>query len=252
MWNEHKYYTGVIARTVAAAAVAAAGLFATPASADDTPTTIQLFTHGDTHLARFDEDRNVSGKIADLLECAQQPLNLNFEFGFAPLSRATTMLDTQEHMIWFPSGPNDNPEQQRRMVGPLGTVDILWYQLRTAELEVGTDEFIKQATVTAYNGSIFENILRQEGHNFVQGSADHNRIMYALLTGEVDAVLAVDFRFRLNSETQRMMDSRVKTTLRSQVPVYLTLSRHLADAHPDLSNDLMRELNVCNATASAR
>ncbi len=245
---------GTLVRAATTAACAATLVAGTAVQAfwHDTPTTIHFFTHGDTRFAQFDKDRNVTGKIADLLACAAGPLGINFEFQFAPLSRATKMLNTNDHMVWFPSGPNDSPEQQRRMVGPLGTVDILWYQLKSADLDVTSDEFMQKARVSAYKGSIFEDILRREGYNFVEGSADHNRIMYTLLTGEVDAVLAVDFRFKLPGETKQMMRNRVKTTLRSQVPVFLTLSRHLADEHPDLARDLMRELNVCNADVSAR
>lgn len=245
---------GAVVRTVMVAACAAtlAGGTAAKALRHDSPTTIHFFTHGDTRFAQFDENRNVTGKIADLLACASGPTGLTFEFEFAPLSRATSMLNTQDHMMWFPSGPNDNPEQQRRMVGPLGVVDILWYQRKSDAMDVTSDAFMQQAKVSAYKGSIFEDILRRDGYNFVEGSADHNRIMYTLLTGEVDAVLAVDFRFKLPDETQQMMASRVQTTLRSQVPVFLTLSRHLANEHPALADDLMRELNTCNAEVSAR
>lgn len=245
---------GALLRAAAIAACTAAIVFGTPAQAywHDHPTTINFFTHGDTQFAQFDEDKNVTGKIADMLACASGPLDVEFNFQFAPLSRATTMLNTQDHMLWFPSGPNDNPGQQRRMVGPLGTVDILWYQLKNAEMDVTSGEFMQQARVSAYKGSIFEDILQRDGYNFVPGSTDHNRIMYTLLTGEIDAVLAVDFRFKLPGETQQMMKNRVKTTLRSQVPVFLTLSRHLADEHPELARDLMRELNSCNPEVRAR
>lgn len=223
------------------------------AYASEEPKIIHVYTHGDTRFARFDENKQVSGKVADLTKCVAEVIPLEFEFHFAPLSRATSLLDSQDHMMWFPSGPREEgDEERRRMMGPLGTVDILWYQLKSSEFDVNTPNFLQEAKVSAYKGSIFEERLRREGYNYVQGSADHNRIMYTLISGEVDAVLAVDFRFKLSDETQHMIANRLKTTLENQVPVYLTLSRHMADEHPDLTNILMNQLSACNTGTHAR
>lgn len=214
------------------------------------PMHLQVYTHGDTQFARFGDDGVVRGRAQDVLSCAADHANFTFNFDFAPLSRATAMLHNHEHMLWFPSGPSDDPERQRRMMGPLGQIDILWYQHKSHLVPVTSDTFMQQARVTAYKGSVFEDQLRRGRYNFIEGSADHNRLVYMLLSGNVDALLAVDFRFTLPEETRRLMEAHVQTTVERRVPVFITLSRHLANEHPAFSAHLRQTLEACNPVST--
>ncbi len=211
------------------------------------PKHLRIFTHGDTRLAQFDKDGTASGKAVDALRCAAPTLDIKYDFDFAPLSRSAALLDSQDHMVWFPSGPSDDPERQKRMIGPFGKIDILWYQMNSSPHQVTTETFIQDARVTAYKGSMFEGILKRDGYKFIDGSADHNRLIYRLMSGEVDALLAVDFRFTLPEETKQLIDARVRTTVMNSFPVYMTMSRRLADEHPEFAEALRSALMACDS-----
>ncbi len=209
------------------------------------PVNISIYTHGDTQFARFGEDGKVTGPLQDLLQCAAEKFDLQYDFKFAPLSRATGLLDTLDHMAWFPSGPREDEERAQRLIGPLGEVKILWYQRKSSDLDISSPDFKANAVVSAYNGSVFEDILQNEGYNFVQGSADHNRLIYTLLAGDIDAFLAVDFRFKLDDNARNMLDNRVKTTIRTRIPIHIGLSKHLTTEHPELSKSFKTEVMNC-------
>lgn len=215
------------------------------------PKHIRIFTHGDTRLAQFDENGTASGKAVDALRCAAPTLGIEYDFDFAPLSRSAALLDNQDNMVWFPSGPNTDPARQKRMIGPFGKVEILWYQMKSNPHPVTAKTFIKDARVTAYKGSLFEGMLKREGYNFIDGSADHNRLIYRLMSGDVDALLAVDFRFTLPDETKHLVDARVRTTVMNSFPVYMTMSRRLADEHPEFAEALRSALMACDSTQTA-
>ena len=206
------------------------------------PLNISIYTHGDTQFARFDENGNVTGAAQDWLSCAASELGFTYDFKFAPLSRATSLRQATDHMMWFPSSGAD----QVFRVGPVGALDILWYQLKTDDTEVSSPEFKQNAKVTSYTGSSFETMLQERGYQFVKGSADHNRLIYLLLSGTVDALLAVDFRFKLPSDVRDKIDEQVKTTVHRHIPVYFNLSKYMVEEHPELTKSLQSHDMKCN------
>lgn len=216
------------------ACAAAAGAAQAHDSDSQSPLNISIYTHGDTQFARFDNSGNVTGDAQKWLSCAAAKLGFTYDFKFAPLSRANSLRQTSDHMMWFPS----SGAQERIRVGPVGTMDIIWYQMKTDDTDVTSQAFMQNAKVTAYAGSSFETMLQERGYKFVKGSADHNRLIYMLLSGSVDALLSVDFRFKLSADVREKMEEQVRTTVYRHVPVFFNLSEHMANDHPELTKSL--------------
>ncbi len=214
------------------------------------PRHLVVYTHGDTQFARFKNDGMVVGKAPEILNCATRSLGIDYSFEFAPLSRARSLLETHENAVWFPSGPSKREADKKRLIGPMGEASFLWYQMKSSPFHIGTEDFRTKAKVTAYQGSRFEEILREEGHNFIPGSADHNRLIYMLMTGEVDAVLAIDFRFTLPEKTTRLMERRIRVTERSTLPIFFNLSLPMHEKDPGFTDALRVEMTRCRNVAA--
>jgi len=206
---------------------------------------LKIFTHGDTSFAKFDTERNASGLAMDTLQCISENLGFSYEVVFAPLSRAGNIISNSDNAVWFPAGSTDDPKRKARMVGPIGDVKFLWYQSNANVRDVNTEDFKKNALVTAYKGSAFEAKLRSEGYRWMQGSADHNRLLSMLLSQQVDALLAVDFTFKLDPSMQRMVDNRLSISTYRNIPVYFELSEDIHNTDPALITAMREELDGC-------
>ena len=205
---------------------------------------INVYTHGNTSTAQINGDGTVSGKLNQLLHCASSHLGFEYEIKFAPMSRGWQLIETAEHVAWFPAALTDNTKEIT--TGPLANLDIVWYQLKTSGLDVNSPTFKQNARVSAYKGSVFETSLLEQGYDFVPGNSDHNRMIYMLLTGTVDALLALDFRSKLNEQTQQIMDTHIKITTQKKVPVYLALSRHMVSGHPEFVEIFKSQIMSCS------
>lgn len=204
-----------------------------------------IFTHGDTKLAQFDKDGNALGGATDVLRCAGERANVKYKLVYAPLSRAGGIINTMQHAVWFPSGMSDDPERRARMIGPVGVVDFVWYQRKNNARDTFSEDFKNNALVTAYKGSAFEGKLRREGYRWTEGSADHNRLMSMVLSEQVDALLAVDFTFKLDNRMKRVLDESIEMTLYDSIPVYFQVSQFIVDNQPALLERLRSAVATC-------
>ncbi|WP_262694352.1 hypothetical protein [Kordiimonas aquimaris] len=229
--------------------ISASNLAFTAAFADTTNTAdapdITIFSHGDTTFSRFDANSVAEGKVPETLACANTHLPFNYDFAFAPLSRAQAVVNKMKHTFWFPAGKSDDPERQARMIGPVGEVKFFWYQRKSDATDTQSISFKQKSLVTAYKGSTFEAKLRAEGYNWVQGSADHNRLLSMLLSRQVDAVLAVDFGFKLKGDTKRSFNKHVSTIEYKRLPVYIEASQHMAKYEPEFLAQFRARIMSC-------
>lgn len=211
-------------------AIFSSTLFAAQGTAPDQ---ITVFTHGDSRFAQLNEDGSITGSAPDVMACAMPRLGIKYQFSVLPLSRATYVVNTLENAMWFPSSHMGNADRMQRTVGPIDDVTVLWYQLNTNSMDPNSDAFRDTARVTAYTGSALENDLRDGGYTILPGSADHNRLIYMLMSGEIDGLLAIDFRDVLKPETRRLVEKRLRVTLRRKIPISFQASVSLAKEHPD-------------------
>lgn len=248
-FNKTKYKKGKLVTILRTSLLSLAGISCAAAASavhahasdQQNPVNISIYTHGDTQFARFDSSGNVTGEAQEWLNCAASKLGFTYDFKFAPLSRANSLRQSADHMMWFPSSGT----QERIRVGPVGTMDIIWYQMKTDDTDVTSQAFMQNAKVTAYAGSSFETMLQNQGYKFIKGSADHNRLIYMLLSGSVDALLSVDFRFKLSADVREKMEEQVRTTVYRHVPVFFNLSEHMANDHPELTKALQSHNMDC-------
>lgn len=234
--------SGVAKRLMAAALFTCAGA---SAHGEDAP--IRLYTHGDTYPAQWSEEGGISGIAITVAACAVKNLGRSITFELAPLSRATELMDTQDNALWYPSVLAGDEERMARLVGPVSRVELMWYYLRSAKYKPGQDDFREQAKVTAYTGSRTEVMLRDEGYTLVPGSADHMRLVHLVASGSVDAVLAVDFRWKLPDATRALVAKHMDTALYKSFPVAYQVSRPLAAREPDFIEKFQSAVDSCKA-----
>ena len=206
---------------------------------------ITLFTHGDTVLALREDDGSLNGYSISLFRCAFKILGRDFAIERAPLSRAASILTSVENAVWFPSAFAGDEDRLARSVGPAGQLRIFWYLLKHSKLDPTSESFRKTARVTAYKGSALERRLRAENYVFQTGSADRNRLVAMVLSGQVDALLAVDFRGRLSKETLMVMDDNIKISLFEKLPVAFQISHALHQNEPDFADKFRSATNIC-------
>lgn len=209
------------------------------------PKELTVFTHGDTIYAQFQPEGSVTGMTTTMLDCAAKKTGVPYRYSRAPLSRAASIVATTPDAVWFPAAHRGDETRMSRSIGPVVDVNFMWYQLKSSTADPNSDAFKASAKVTAYRGSNLEEKLRSEGYDMVLGSADHNRLIYMVMAGEVDAVLAVDFRPVLTPETRRIVQERMRTTLRNKVPVSFLASEPLVDEYPEFFTELQTAIMDC-------
>ncbi|WP_262690071.1 hypothetical protein [Kordiimonas aestuarii] len=216
---------------------------AAPSHADEG--TILLYTHGDTYPAQWSEENGISGIAIDIATCAFSSLDMNVQFELAPLSRATELMAEHDNALWFPSVLAGEEERLNRLVGPVGSVDLMWYSLKSAPIKPGEDGFRENAKVTAYTGSRTESMLKAEGYTLAPGSADHMRLVHLVISGGVDAVLAVDFRWKLPKATKAIVAKHMDTRLYKAFPVAYQVSRPFAARDPGFIDRFQIAVDGC-------
>lgn len=238
--------SGVAKRLLAAAFLTCAG---TSAQGEDAP--IRLYTHGDTYPAQWSEEGGISGIAIKVATCAFEQLGQPVVFELAPLSRATELMATQDNALWYPSVLTGDEERMARLVGPVSHVELMWYYLKTAKYKPGQDDFREHAKVTAYTGSRTEVMLESQGYTLVPGSADHMRLVHLVASGTVDAVLAVDFRWKLPDATRALVAKHMDTALYRSFPVAYQISRPLAERRPEFIKEFQHAVDDCKAALPA-
>jgi len=193
---------------------------------------ITLFTHGDTVLFNKTPDGSIAGPSIDLFTCAIEKTGHTYSIEIAPLSRARTIIDEIDHAIWFPSAFQGNTDRLSRSIGPAGALEMFWHQLHSDHQDPESNAFKQAKKVTTYKGSAMEAVLRSQGYNVVEGSADRNRLIVMVLSGQVDALLSIDFRDRLSEEVRKKVDSNIHMTLRSSLPVAFQVTKPFAKSDP--------------------
>ncbi len=214
-----------------------------PATADTQH--VRLYTHGDTFPAQWSEDTGISGIAINIANCAFGSLGIKVDYELAPLSRAQELMKLQDNALWFPSVLAGEEERLNRLVGPVGNVDLMWYYLKSAPLKPEDDGFRDGAKVTAYTGSRTEVMLKDEGYTLVPGSADHMRLIHMVISGTADAVLAVDFRWKLPKATKALVARHMGASLYKSFPVAYQVSRPFAAREPDFIGRFQRAINAC-------
>ena len=237
---------GVATRLFAAALIACASI---GAHGDATP--IRLYTHGDTYPAQWSEKGGISGIAIEVATCAFGHMGQPVSFELAPLSRATELMETQDNALWYPSILAGDEERMARLVGPVSQVELMWYYLKSAEHKPGDTDFREQARVTAYTGSRTEVMLKAEGYTLAPGSADHMRLVHMVASSTVDAVLAVDFRWKLPEATRRLVSKHMDTSLYKSFPVAYQVSRPLAAREPGFIATFQEAVDTCKDTVTA-
>lgn len=228
-----------------AAAIAITWFAGAAASAETHPFVLTVYTHGDSRFAQLQRDGSVTGSAPTVLSCAMPQLGIPYEIKVLPLSRARSIIETYENAMWFPSSHTGDQPRRQRLVGPIDEVTILWYQLKTHPDDPNSEDFRRDAIVTAYTGSALENELRDMGFTIVAGSADHNRLIYMIMSGEVDALLAIDFRDVLPDDMRRLVEERMRVTERRKIPVSFQASTSLAAARPAFIKDMRAAVRTC-------
>ncbi|WP_262694353.1 hypothetical protein [Kordiimonas aquimaris] len=206
---------------------------------------LKIYTHRDTFFAQFPENKPAQGIVPELMHCAANKMQFTYEFVIAPLSRSRNLINAQEHILWFPSTHQGDPERMRRLIGPVGDLNSYWYQLKSSTLDPHSEEFKTKARVTAYTKSTFAEELQESGYNWVSGSADYNRLIYMLMTNRVDAMLAVDFHRALNKDTQILFEKHTRRTLDKSVKVSIQVSRYMYKNEPQFVNILDSTIHTC-------
>jgi len=206
---------------------------------------ITLFTHGDTPLLLPTTDGTLYGPALDLFRCSMESLGRPFSVTKAPLSRAKQIISKIHNAVWFPSAHRGNAQRMARSVGPAGTLDVYWYKNKDNPLDPNSSAFKQTATVTTYKGSAMATQLRNEGYHFIEGSADRNRLVSMLLSGQVDAFAAVDFRDRLSSETLKKLAARSHVSIKNKIPAAFRVSDKLFEDDPDFTGKFRAAFNTC-------
>ena len=216
------------------------------AVAEIVPEPITLFTHGETTLARRDVRGQFSGPAIDTFICVMNNMQQPHAIRHAPLSRAMSIIEAPEGAsIWFPmvaTGPN---KKKRQLVGPVADLNLYWILLKSSPYDPSSPEFKKTAKVTAFGGSIFARLLPQQGYDFVEGSADHNRLASMLMLQKVDAIYSADFRTTLNTRMRQRINDTIRLELADSMPVYFYISESLYAQNPDMKSHMTKALAGC-------
>lgn len=206
---------------------------------------LQVFTHRDTFFAQFPEEKAAKGIVPDLIGCAADAMGFTYEFVIAPLSRSQNIIAEKKHALWFPARHRGDKERMKRLIGPIGQLKSYWYQLKSNLLDPRSEEFKVRSQVTAYSKSSFENELREQGYNWVEGSADYKRLIYMLMSGQVDALSAADFHLSVDPDTWGVFEKRTRRTAVESVPISLQVSRYMRINEPQFVERLNNRIHAC-------
>jgi len=209
------------------------------------PTEIKLFTHGDTPLILSNSEGVLVGPALDLFQCSMNKLNRPFKVLKAPLSRARRIVANVDHALWFPSAFRGNPERMAHLVGPAGILYVYWYTSNKIGLDPNSDDFKRVATVTTYKGSAMAQQLEDEGYQLVEGSADRSRLVSMLLSGEVHAFAAVDFRNRLTKDMNEKLMQNAVITIKNEIPAAYHVSNVFSKTEPTFIPKFRNALKAC-------
>ena len=214
--------------------------------ADDTAEVIQVYTHGETTAAFKNPDGSITGEAIDILTCVMDKIGRSFEVSIAPISRAGNITQGAKPTIWFPAKYHTDPEKMTNLAGPASSVSFVWHVNKNSNFDLKSPEFRKQARVTTFSGSLMADLLQENGYNYVVGSADTKRLVYMLLTGEVDAVLSVPLDQSATASVRQLINNNIETMPHHTDFTAFRFSDGLVKNEPDFINRFRAELPSCS------
>jgi hypothetical protein len=206
---------------------------------------IHIYTHGESSVAFKNADGSITGPGIDRLTCVMQKLGKKFDLSIAPLSRAQNIVNGSKLAIWLPSNYEGDPERLSRLAGPAGAIEFSWHMLKDNNLDPKSDKFRETATVTTFSGSKMVEWLKNNNYNYVAGSADPNRLVYMLMSKEVDAVLSVKLGESTSQSVKMLIKENIKHIQHDIFESAFYFSKGLNATHPDFIHKFRSTLQSC-------
>ena len=216
------------------------------AKADDTADIIRVYTHGETKLAFKNPDGSITGEAIDILTCVMDKLDRKYTLSLAPLSRAASILKNSNSAIWFPSKFEGKPERLAQLAGPAGSVTFKWHMNKDSQLDPNSPDFHKRAKITTFSGSRMIGWLKENGYNYVSGSADPNRLVYMLVSHEVDAILSVQLGESASASVKKQIEDNIKSIPQHTDSTAFHFSADLIKNQPDFIEKFRLEMKTCS------
>jgi hypothetical protein len=206
---------------------------------------IPVYTHGETAIAFQNPDGKITGIAIDRLTCTMGKLNQNFSLAIAPLSRARNIIQGSKPAIWLPAkfeGPDDLMAQ---MAGPAGALEVSWHMRKDNPLDPNSAQFQKEAKITTFSGSQLATWLKENNYNHMVGSADPNRLVYMLMSKEVDAVLSVELKNSVTKSIKKTLRDKIKHIPHKTIETAFRFSKGLIENQPAFVNRFRNTLQSC-------
>ncbi len=206
---------------------------------------IHIYTHGESSVAFKNADGSITGPGIDRLTCVMKKLGRNFDLSIAPLSRAQNIVNGSKPAIWLPSNFEGDPERLSHLAGPAGVIEVNWHMLKDNKLDPKSDKFRETAKVTTFAGSRMAYWLKNNNYNYITGSADPNRLVYMLMSKEVDAILSVQLGESASQSVKMLIKENVKHIQHDTFETAFYFSKGFNTIQPDFIHTFRTALQSC-------
>ncbi|WP_262689937.1 hypothetical protein [Kordiimonas aestuarii] len=212
-----------------------------PAKPEIGPALVRVATHGQGFYAHPGKGLSLEGRGIDYLKCALGKMNRQFAVTVMPMARSKARGNEGLYDIWFPVVDDGRQHVSDHFVGPIGTMSLYWI------LRKGAAAVTLESKVSAFPGSAAAAFLKREGYDLQKGSDDANRMVLSVLEGEVDALLAPDFRSLLAPGALQLADS-LEFQLLTEDPVGFRLQAVFQQSFPAFKNAFQQAVTTCQSS----
>ena len=231
----------LLSMCAAAVAVAPACSYAETTSI---PAPVNVYTHGYGPYAFAHKDGSITGPGVDMLSCALGKMDVDFQLNIVPLARARRLFTNKTLDIWFPTYHWKGRDNEKYIVGKLGTREISWYTLPGAELQPDHPDFKNKARIGTFARSGPEVMIQQAGYTLGKTTDDENQLVLWLLEGKVDALLTLDFRNLLSPRLKRRF-GELRETYYETFRMGYEVAQHFDEKHPAFRAGFSKHLKLC-------
>ncbi|UTW56042.1 hypothetical protein [Kordiimonas sp. SCSIO 12610] len=207
---------------------------------------LRVYTHGETSVGYKNADGTITGEAVDKLSCAMGKLNQDYHLSIAPLSRARSITDSDKPSIWFPSSFEGDRARLEHLAGPAGNLVFNWHMRKDSDLDPKSEDFHKNATVTTFSGSRMIGWLKENNYNYIVGSADPNRLVYMLLSKQVDAILSVQLGESASPSVKKQIKEGIKHITHSEFQTAFHFSDGMLKSRPEFVKQFREALQTCS------
>lgn len=195
-------------------------------------------------------DGKLEGVAVDVITCALDKLDVNYDIKVVPWSRAQKLVEAGDADGFFAASQSESRDQYAR----LSTVAVdqywNWYLSPSIELSPSSPGFKADIKVSSWLGANSLKWLNNNGYNVKQPSKNNKELIKRLLGGRLDGVLSSDIVFERSLRDLGINLSELKVVKGMFKPMGVYFAKTYLNNNPGFLTSFNQATERCKGHAS--